>query len=83
MEYERAEGAAAVEALFRRVADGIAKGELDVAGLNIACHPKLEASVSVGGDARGKLTSVVLRLTRFGHIDRPTALHTELSHPGG
>jgi hypothetical protein len=83
MKYERAEGAVAVEALLRRIADGIAKGAVDVAGLTVASQPAVEASVSVEGDADGSLVSVVLRMTPLALVDRASALEGELSHPGG
>ena len=81
-QYERAEGAIAVEALLRRIADGIAKAEVEVAGMTIKYRPAMEASVEVEGDFEGSLASVGVRLTRFAGLGRPIALEQELAHPG-
>lgn len=82
MQNERAEGAVAVEALLHRIADGIAKGEVEIAGQTVLSLPTVEASVSLEGGPHERLDCVVVRLTRFGDISRPIALERELSHPG-
>ena len=83
MDYERAEGAPAVEELLHRIAEGVAKGEVDVAGVTIVADPAVEATAVVAGDTKGKLTSVVVRLTCIRLPGRPTALEREVARPGG
>ena len=82
MQSEQAEGSVAVEALLHRIAEGIGKGEVELAGVAVATLPTVEASVSVEGDLDEKLDCVVVRLTRFRDTTRPTAFERELSHPG-
>ena len=86
MHYETAEGATAVQALLHRIADGIGKGKVEVAGMAVASLPTVEASVSFEGGSDQQLDSVVVRLTRFRDTSgpsRPVALERELSRPGG
>ncbi|MGO9343105.1 MAG: hypothetical protein ACLP6E_11405 [Acidimicrobiales bacterium] len=85
MQYEQVTGAPAVEALLRRIADGVSKGEVQIDDVAIVPLPTLEATVSVedeDGRAEENVSTVVLRLTRFRHTGGPVAVERELSHPG-
>lgn len=82
MQYEQVRGAPAVEALLRRIADGVARGELEIDGATVASLPTLEATVSVEKESGENSSAVVLRLTRFRHSDGSIAVEREMAHPG-
>lgn len=82
MQYEQATGAPAVEALLRRLADGISKGEVELGGVTVTPLPALEATVSVEDESEENLAAVVVRLTRLRHTGSPVAVERELAHPG-
>ena len=83
MQYEQATGALATEALLRRIADGLAKGEVEVGDVKIVPVPQFGMTVSVEDESEENLAAVILRLTPFRHISGPVAVERELSHPGG
>ena len=82
MEYEQATGALEVEALLRRIADDVSKGEVLVDKMTIVPLPELKATVNIEEEPEENLSTVVLNLQHFRHHGGSGAVERELSHPG-